>query len=190
MNDKYTVYIHANKVNNKRYVGITSQSLERRWRQGFGYKRNHHFFRAIEKYGWDNFEHIVVKENISLKEAAELEKLLITQYNTTDKKRGYNKSSGGEASAKGNRFHLSEEQKKRQREAMTGKPKSEAHKKALSAARSGKPNFKKRRPVVCVETGVIYSGVNEAKTETHIEHISRACNGKLKTAGGYHWRFI
>lgn len=190
MNDKYTVYIHVNKANGKKYVGITSQPVERRWREGHGYKRNHHFFRAIEKYGWDNFEHIIVETNIPLERAARLEESLIKKYNTTDKNLGYNKSTGGEASAKGNRFRLTEEQKKRQREAMTGKPKTEAHKKALSEARIGKPNYKKRRPVICVETGVVYSGVNEAKAETHIEHISRACNGKLKTAGGYHWRFV
>ena len=190
MNDKYTVYIHVNKANGKRYVGITSQPVERRWREGFGYKRNHHFFRAIEKYGWDNFEHVVVEKNISLEKAAALEKTLIKKFKTTDKNFGYNKSTGGEASAKGNKFNLTDEQKKRQSQSLTGKPKSEAHKRALSEARRGKPNFKKRRPVICVETGEIYSGVNEAKDKTHIEHISRVCNGKLKTAGGYHWRFV
>lgn len=188
--NNYTVYIHVNKVNGKKYVGITSLQTERRWKHGYGYKRNQHFYRSIEKYGWDNFEHIIVLENASLDVAANLEKKLIEKYNTTDSDYGYNKSTGGEASAKGNKFNLSVEQKKRLSDALSGKPKSEAHKKALSQARTGQPNIKKRKPVVCIETGVVYSGVNEAKAKTHIEHISRVCNGKLKTAGGYHWRFI
>ena len=48
----YCVYIHTNKINEKRYVGITCQSTSRRWRNGDGYIQNEHFYRAIQKYGW------------------------------------------------------------------------------------------------------------------------------------------
>lgn len=56
-NGNYTVYVHVNKINGKMYVGITSQTVEQRWRQGKGYKHCVFFYRAIEKYGWDGFEH-------------------------------------------------------------------------------------------------------------------------------------
>lgn len=44
-------------------------------------------------------------------------------------------------------------------------------------------------PVVCLETSEVYSSVCEASRQTGINrgHISSCCNGKLKTAGGYHW---
>ncbi len=57
----YTVYQHRNKINNKVYIGITQQALEKRWGiNGTNYKSSPHFFSAIQKYGWDNFEHNIL----------------------------------------------------------------------------------------------------------------------------------
>jgi predicted GIY-YIG superfamily endonuclease len=69
----YTVYQHKNKINGKVYIGITSQKLEQRWgSQGCNYKSSPHFYSAIQKYGWDNFEHNILfdltKEQACLKE--------------------------------------------------------------------------------------------------------------------------
>lgn len=33
----YTVYIHINKQNKKKYIGITSMSVKERWKNGYGY---------------------------------------------------------------------------------------------------------------------------------------------------------
>lgn len=79
---EYTVYIHKNKINNKRYVGITSTSLKDRWQEGYGYKTQSIFFDDIIKYGWDNFEHEIVYENLSQREAQEKEIELIFKYKT------------------------------------------------------------------------------------------------------------
>ena len=49
--DNYSVYMHINKINNKKYVGITSRKPEVRWQNGTAYNRNPHFNAAIEKYG-------------------------------------------------------------------------------------------------------------------------------------------
>ena len=48
------------------------------------------------------------------------------------------------------------------------------------------------KKVLCVETGIIYKSINEAERQTGINQssISKACRGKLKTAGGYHWEFV
>ena len=53
--NNYTVYMHINKINDKKYVGITSRTPELRWQNGTAYKRNPHFNAAIQKYGWDNY---------------------------------------------------------------------------------------------------------------------------------------
>ena len=64
--DKYTVYVHINKINHKKYIGITKQKPEDRWgKNGENYKESPHFYAAIQKYGWDNFEHIILKENLT-----------------------------------------------------------------------------------------------------------------------------
>ena len=39
--------------------------------------RNQPFFRAIEKYGWDNFRHIIIASDLTEMEAKEMEKDLI-----------------------------------------------------------------------------------------------------------------
>lgn len=53
---KYIVYIHI-FPNGKRYVGLTTQDVDSRWRNGEGYK--HQFvYKPIKKYGWNNIKHI------------------------------------------------------------------------------------------------------------------------------------
>lgn len=50
-----------------------------------------------------------------------------------------------------------------------------------------------RKPVRCVETGVVYESAVKASELTGIRRtsISQVCGGKtrLKTAGGFHWEF-
>lgn len=98
---EYSVYMHINKQNNMRYVGITSQDVSVRWQNGNGYRKQSHFWRAIKKYGWDGFEHVVVASGLTAEKAYEMETSLISKYKTTDGKFGYNKSTGGESGAKG-----------------------------------------------------------------------------------------
>lgn len=64
-NGNYTVYMHTNKTNLKRYIGITGQTVQERWRDGKGYKSCILFNRAIQKYGWDGFEHEIVASNLT-----------------------------------------------------------------------------------------------------------------------------
>lgn len=45
------------------------------------------------------------------------------------------------------------------------------------------------RPVLCIETGVVYPSVAEAQRETGVMNISMACNGKLRHSKGFHWCF-
>lgn len=91
----YTVYKHTNKVNGKVYIGQTSFNVGKRWKEGRGYKTGI-FKRAIEKYGWDNFKHDIIKEGLTKEEANLLEITLIKEY----KELGisYNITDGGEGS--------------------------------------------------------------------------------------------
>ena len=115
---KWCVYIHTNKINSKAYIGITSRNIIRRWgSNGNGYKQDDNpvFYNAIQKYGWDNFEHIVWADNLSEKEAKEWEIRLIAIFKTNCRKYknpelGYNMNDGGD----GNSGHvLSAESRKK-----------------------------------------------------------------------------
>ena len=118
MGDRYIVYKHTSP-NNKSYIGITSQKSERRWRRnGYGYKDHTYFWNAIQKYGWDNFQHEILFEGLTKEEAEQKEIELIAHYNSNDGNCGYNLSIGGESGSKG--YKYTEEQRKRMSENRKG----------------------------------------------------------------------
>lgn len=100
MKKEYCVYVHTNKLNEKKYVGITSQKPKHRWKNG--YACNEHFIRAIKKYGWEMFSHDVVMTNLTKEQACQWEIALIAQFKTQDENYGYNIQSGGEGCAEQN----------------------------------------------------------------------------------------
>lgn len=160
---KYWVYVHTCNANGKKYVGCTIRvKPEYRWKEGKGYQTNKHFYSAILKYGWNNFQH-EAWELTSESEMYYAEKYLIAYYNTTDNRFGYNNSSGGEKSASGcirseeYRKHLSEVNRKRCSdpeyrrkisEAHRGKTFSEETKRKMAEAAKknwSDPEFRKKR---------------------------------------------
>ena len=101
-NNTWCVYAHINKTNGKQYIGITSQEPQKRWgNNGCHYKGSEQrcFYNAIQKYGWDGFEHKILFTDLSEQDAKAKEKELIQKYHTCiyDKpKNGYNMTFGGE----------------------------------------------------------------------------------------------
>lgn len=90
----YSVYMHVNKINSKRYVGATRTKPSRRWNNGNGYQTQP-FYEDIQKYGWDSFEHIVIASGLSRDDAMKMEYDLVDKYQTTNSEHGYNVVKGG-----------------------------------------------------------------------------------------------
>lgn len=90
----YAVYKHTSPSGNY-YIGITKygDNLNKRWRDGRHYKECHAFYRAIQKYGWNNIKHSIIINNLSKKEAEFFEKLFIKIYKKCE--RCYNICDGG-----------------------------------------------------------------------------------------------
>lgn len=135
----YTVYQHKNKINGKVYIGITSQKPEQRWgSQGCNYKSSPHFYSAIQKYGWDNFEHNILFTDLTKEQACLKEQEFIKEYNSTNREFGYNSTSGGDI------FTMNEETKQKMSQAMIrnqnglGHPCSEEKKEKISNAQKGR----------------------------------------------------
>ena len=93
MNNNYCVYKHTSP-SNKVYVGITSMNPKQRWANGKGYKTQM-FYRAIQKYGWNNFKHEILFEGLTKNEAEQKEIELIAHYKSNRKECGYNVDNGG-----------------------------------------------------------------------------------------------
>lgn len=188
----YTVYQHKNKTNGKIYIGITSQTPEERWgANGLNYKSSPHFYAAIQKYGWDNFEHNILYTNLTKDEACQKEQELISYFNSMNREYGYNSTSGGESfimneetkqkisqAMIGNRNGLghpcSPEKAKKISEAQKGRTFTEEHKQKLSEAAKQRhtpcseetkkklsQNYSHKRKVYCEELDTIYDSVQE-----------------------------
>lgn len=98
MSDKdWLVYLHINKINHKVYVGITHyvNNPNTRWKNGIGYRDTSIIYKAVLKYGWDNFSHIIFCKT-DKETACLLERNLIHYYKS--KGTSYNIGLGGEGS--------------------------------------------------------------------------------------------
>ena len=95
----YTVYRHISPTG-KSYIGITKQNIERRFQNGNGYNTQPAFYRAIKKYGWNNFSHEILKTNLTEKEASEKEQYYIKEVYKSLAPKGYNTAEGGTTGSK------------------------------------------------------------------------------------------
>ena len=53
-------------------------------------------------------------------------------------------------------------------------------------------DYSQSKQVMCVETGKIYTSLSEVYRQLGFSqgYISLACNGKRKTAYGFHWKYV
>lgn len=133
----YIVYMHI-LPNNKRYIGITKQTLESRFKNSLGYNTQQLFWRAIQKYGWNNIKHEIIAEGLTHDEACALEIEYIAKYKTNNPKYGYNRTSGGDGTCKFSHKNPHDENWKRKvSTANTGKKRSDEAKQKMRDAKLG-----------------------------------------------------
>lgn len=198
INGTWKVYAHQNRTNGKLYIGITSLPLRKRFESsGTGYKRhNVKFWRAIQKYGWNNFDHILIADNLTESEANNMEALLIEKLDTI--KNGYNCRGGGEAGKLSEETKVKIREKRSQqiisRETIAKSAEKNKGKKRTEEFKSASREFKKpyMKSVLCVETGEVFESITEAAKAFSITKgfISMVCNGKISSAHGYHFCFV
>lgn len=193
---KYIIYMHKLKKDNRVYIGITSQKPEKRWQNGLGYVHSTYFYNAIRKYGWKKFEHIILFQNLTKEEAENKEKELIKLYKSNINGYGFNINEGGSCPT------MTEEQKRKISESEKGKiisketiekikkRKKERMKKYGLTEKQKKYYESKIRPIICLETNIIYQGQKELKAKGFNNgNIQQVCNNIRKTADGFHWKY-
>lgn len=148
------------------YVGKTgfTYQCERSGKDGASYKKSPKFYKAIQDYGFNNFNYEVMWQTSDEDEAYELEKMSIELLDSIE--HGFNTASGGRGAP--------------------GYLRSEQTRKRISDKQLKKTVFQLGPNQEVINQ---FSSSREAARVTGICqcHISEVCNGKRKTAGGYSW---
>lgn len=199
------VYEVRSRASGNIYIGVTSQPFERRQYQHFhdaflGKSRGA-FHHAIRKYGKDGFSWSVLKEFEARTEALAEEKRLIKALRPA-----YNSTKGGEGYAprvvskelrrflselhRGNTYRLGQThtQKTRARLRVAG-----LRDKEKWAARSHLGPAAMAKPVICINTGVVFESASAAARAHHLNKavvIEVCCrNPRRRSAGGKVFRY-
>lgn len=206
----YCIYLHTNRLTQDKYVGQTSMKPEDRWgANGNGYKKSPKFYAAIQKYGWDNFEHTILETGLSAHEANLREVYWIAFYDTYgDQSHGYNLTPGG------NNYMELLWQDPEYRQKMCARfseirkqswSNVEFAQKSLTILLEGlhkawqDPEWRKRRienllgdknpnakAVINIETGLVFSTIKNAAEWAGLKTqgtIGECCKGKRNTSG-------
>lgn len=130
---EYCVYMHI-APNGKKYVGIT-KNTQQRWCYGNGYKKHTFFWKAIVKYGWDNFQHIILLDGLTEEQAKEHEKFFIALFKSNDYNFGYNLTNGGDGTSG---YKHTKEAKEKIGKASHERPRSKETREKMSKSNVGK----------------------------------------------------
>lgn len=172
----YTLYVITNRINNKKYVGVTNRSASIRFNEHMTHDTGL-LYKARKKYGRNNFKIEIIKENIPFEQISSLEKEYILKYNSLIPY-GYNLSTGGIENK-----NISKEGKERLKEINTG---------------LGNPMSKGRIAQIdplTDEVIEVYDGIRDAARKLFNDsekkaNIAICLKGKTKKAYGYKWRYV
>jgi len=203
----WMVYVHTTP-NNKKYVGITSVGINKRWGKNGGHYKGQMFYRAIKKYGWGNINHEIIAENIFYNKAKDIEIFLIEFFRTHEYDFGYNLTKGGDGH---NGVKASEETKEKQRNNREGikacgygnfpsdktkqKMSNSGKNKVFTNETRKKMSVEKNKPVFQYDKdGNFINTYNSASKASNILKINignlcACCRNVVKFAGGYHWSY-
>jgi len=97
---KWTIYCHTHIESGRRYVGLTAQTLEKRWKNHICASKSAkggrwHFPNAIRKYGPEAFSHEVLEICEDLDVANLAEECWIELLDTRNPEKGFNLAKGG-----------------------------------------------------------------------------------------------
>lgn len=207
------IYTIRNRTDNKIYVGQTIQDVEARWKDHLKKGSNCRYLKsAINKYGVDNFDFKLVCITFD-NQLDDMEIKYIEQYNSLVPN-GYNLRLGGNSGRHNaeTKQKISESLKNRYKNGLIclnnhrlGKPLSEITKKKISESLKGQHRSqetinkwiisrRKNKTIQFDMEGNRLNSFNSCKEAaeyigTSKSSICNCCNGKIKTAKGYIWKY-
>ena len=186
---EYTVYIHKNLKNEKYYVGSTSMNPSYRWNNGKGYQNNSKMWNDIQNSDWNtDWCHGILGKFDNKQDALNYEAFLIAMLDSV--KNGYNTSAYDS-----NHYKKTEDTRNKMSESHIGekaywygKHFSEEHRKKMTEAHGVYGILQYSKDGIFIAE---YPSIMEAERQTGCSHgnICACCKGKLKSCGGYVWRY-
>lgn len=178
------IYKATNLINGKIYIGQTSRTLNQRMSEHLANNRTSYFDRALKKYGIHNFKIEVIADAKTKQELDEKEKYFIKYYKCKIPS-GYNMTDGGEGQLGVRKYGCEN--------AHYGKKHTEATKEKMRNAR--KKYIKEKHPmakaIINLDTGEVFQYMKSACDLYGLDRstLTKACKGKRKTCGGFHWSY-
>ena len=199
------IYMYVNKINEKKYIGQTN-NFNRRKKEHYHYaynntKNDYNFplHKAIRKYGIENFDLIILKENLNSKCLLNIwESYYINKFDTLCKNNnGYNITDGG---LQGNPFagktdeEMFEIKKKMSKNKKKMSKKSNNNISEINKKRTGTNNPRHKSVLQFSKDGNFikkWDFIKQASDELKIDRsdITKCCKGKKKSAGGFMWSY-
>lgn len=190
------LYIIKNEINNKLYIGITTQdNIFKRWNKHVYDTRHGSQFvlhRAMRKYSIENFSITELQKAYSKEELFLLEKHFIENMKTHVDFGGYNETFGGEAPMLGRKHSV--ETRELMSKKMKGRVSPNKGKIASDKTRKLLGEIHSRKVIQLDLNGniiMIHKSVTVAGLAVDIagSNISGVCRGRRKTAGGFRWQY-
>lgn len=215
--DIYKLYVHiVHDGCDKYYVGVTKKTLGARWGRGKYYKLSR-LHTAIDAYGWDNIDHVVLAHHLTEEHAHTFEKKLIAVLHSADERYGYNIALGGKGVlgvqkfGEENPFYGKKHSAKSkelirfnhadcsgEKNSFYGKKHSVESKRKMSEYHKGRQTGASNpvaRKIVNIDTGKIFDTLKDACAYAKSGHVVDVCRGHRPSAGKdengnpLHWRY-
>ena len=175
----YTIYKSVNTKTGKVYIGFDSNWPNRvRIHKSASKNQDCKFYRAIRKYGWDNFEWSVIYQSKDKQHTLkEMESYFINIYDSM--KNGYNSTLGGDGTFG---HKVSDKTKKLISEGnKVSKPQTPEHSKKIGDALRGKkkgPHSEDTKQKISQST----KGISKPMSEQHKKNLKCHHNNSIKVS--------
>ena len=180
------IYLAANSINNRSYVGATLQTFEARKRQHKYRSQSHSkmkpqpFHKAIMKYGFSSFEWSVLERCRDIAELRNAECKWISFFKSNSREFGYNQTEGGSGTI-GMKYSDATREKMSishigQKHTMESRMKRSLSLKGRKPSQSAIEASRRRifTPEQRAAIGAIWRGKKRVISESHLSNIRRA----------------